>query len=160
MGPSRSPTVLSVWVTTARKECRWKKSAGVGLWRRRKAEKSKNRLSRLAWKSRKPRRIPTFPPPRLRLAIDRNRTFHLLPKPDILICYQHQRFYRQMPLLKNLHKGLKKKVESYPVFADSTPASAVSANSRELTTAYAFAQLSFTLAQRSEHAKQGRREWP
>lgn len=46
-----------VWATTVRKECLWrpKKTARVGLWKRRQAEKSKNRLSRLAWKSRKMR---------------------------------------------------------------------------------------------------------
>src|SRR5581483_5872556 len=74
---SRLLTVPSVWGTTVRKECCWKtkKSERVGLWKRRKAEKSKNRLSRLAWKSRKPRAIPTFPQPRLLLAYQ--------PKPDI-----------------------------------------------------------------------------
>jgi hypothetical protein len=32
-----------------------------GLWKRRVVEKSKSRLSHHAWKSRKPRGIPTFP---------------------------------------------------------------------------------------------------
>src|ERR1700756_1546542 len=70
MAPSDSAT--TVWM-----ECRWrkKKSARVGLWKRRQTEKSKNRLSRLAWKSRKHRGIPTFPQPRLRLDYQ--------PKPDI-----------------------------------------------------------------------------
>src|SRR5262249_4666099 len=63
-------------------------AARVGLWKRRTAEKSKNRLSRSAWKSRKKRGIPTFPQPRLLLEINLNRTFHLLQKPDILICYE------------------------------------------------------------------------
>src|SRR5690348_8493553 len=67
-----------------------KKSAGVGLWKRRKAEKSKNRLSRLAWKSRKHRGIPTLPQPRRRLVVNLNRTFHLLQKPDIFTCYQQE----------------------------------------------------------------------
>src|SRR5215472_6991544 len=69
--------VPSVWGTTVRKECRWinKKSARVWLWKRHKSEKSKNRLSRLVWKSRKHRGIPTFPQPRLLLAYQ--------PKPDI-----------------------------------------------------------------------------
>ena len=47
---------------------------------RRKAEKSKHRLSRLAWKSRKPRGIPTFPQLRRLPVINLNRTFHLLEK--------------------------------------------------------------------------------
>src|SRR5262249_12801991 len=87
----------SAWGTTGGKECRGrrKKSARVGLWTRREAEKSKNRLSRLAWKSRKHRGIPTFPQPRRRLAINLNRTFHLLLKPDILICYQHMPRWRE-----------------------------------------------------------------
>src|SRR5579864_26638 len=88
---SPSHTAPTVWGATVRKESHWKtkKSARVGLWKRRKAEKSKKRLSLLAWKSRKHRGIPTFPQPRLRLVINLNRTFHLLRKPDILICYQH-----------------------------------------------------------------------
>src|SRR5579864_540360 len=87
---SPSHTAPTVWGATVRKESHWKtkKSARVGLWKRRKAEKSKKRLSLLAWKSRKHRGIPTFPQPRLRLVINLNRTFHLLRKPDILICYQ------------------------------------------------------------------------
>jgi hypothetical protein len=39
-----------------------------GLWKRRGMEKSKNRLSHPAWKSRQPRGIPTFPQPRLLLS--------------------------------------------------------------------------------------------
>src|SRR5215469_10525259 len=65
-----------------------KKSARVGLWKRRQAEESKNRLSRFAWKSRNIRGIPTFPQPRGGRRLNLNRTFHLLLKPDILICYQ------------------------------------------------------------------------
>jgi hypothetical protein len=38
-----------------------------GLWKSRGLEKSKNRLSHPAWKSRKVRGIPTFPQPRRRL---------------------------------------------------------------------------------------------
>src|SRR5215470_4940054 len=81
---------LSVWGTTVQKEglCRKRKSAREGLWKRRKAEKSKNRLSRLAWKSRKRCGIPTFPQPRRLREINLNRTFHLLRKADILMCYQ------------------------------------------------------------------------
>jgi hypothetical protein len=94
-----------------RKECLWtkKKSARVRLWKRRKAEKSKTRLSRLAWKSRKHRGIPTLPQPRRR-EINQNRTFHLLQKPDILICYQHPTNRRVWPLyslqLRVLRLGL------------------------------------------------------
>jgi len=40
-------------------------------------------------KSRKQRGIPTFPQLRRLREITHNRTFHLLQKPDILICYQH-----------------------------------------------------------------------
>jgi len=88
---SRLLTAPIVWGITVRKERCWKtkKSARVGLWKRRKSEKSKNRLSRLAWKSRKHRGIPTFPQPRRLLVINLNRTFHLLQKPDILTCYRH-----------------------------------------------------------------------
>jgi hypothetical protein len=46
---------------------------------------------RFAWKPRKQRGISTFPQPRRRLGINHNRTFHLLLKPDILICSQHSR---------------------------------------------------------------------
>src|SRR5215472_6799721 len=90
MEPSPSRTVPSDWGITARTGCRYKtqKSARAGLWKRREVEKSKSRLSHLAWKSRKGRGIPTFPQPRRLLAINLNRTFHLLLKPDILICHQ------------------------------------------------------------------------
>src|SRR5215472_17819278 len=90
MEPSPSRTVPSDWGITARTGCRYKtqKSARAGLWKRREVEKSKSRLSHLAWKSRKVRGIPTFPQPRRLLAINRNRTFHLLLNPDILICHQ------------------------------------------------------------------------
>src|SRR5262249_44045411 len=44
-----------------------KKAAGDELWKRRSVEKSKTRLFHLAWKSRKPRGIPTFPQLRLLL---------------------------------------------------------------------------------------------
>src|SRR2546428_5622263 len=49
------------WQTTKR--------SADGLWKRREVEKSKTRLSHLAWKSRKRRWIPTFPQPRLLLVI-------------------------------------------------------------------------------------------
>jgi hypothetical protein len=52
----------------AKKITRWqaaeKMAGATGLWKRRGVEKSKNRLSHPAWKSRKPRGIPTFPQPR------------------------------------------------------------------------------------------------
>ena len=44
-----------------RQQKKWRRD---GLWKRRGVEKSKNRLSHPAWKSRKPRGIPTFPQPR------------------------------------------------------------------------------------------------
>ena len=44
-----------------RRQKKWRRD---GPWKRRGVEKSKNRLSHPAWKSRKPRGIPTFPQPR------------------------------------------------------------------------------------------------
>jgi hypothetical protein len=41
-----------------------KKRRRDGLWKSREVEKSKSRLSHLAWKSRKKRGITTFPQPR------------------------------------------------------------------------------------------------
>src|SRR5215472_16004200 len=95
MEPSPSRTVPSDWGITARTECRWKtqKSASAGLWKSREVEKSKSRLSHLAWKSRKLRGIPTFPQPLRLLAINRNRTCHLLLKPDVLICHQQSQSF-------------------------------------------------------------------
>src|SRR5208283_3288065 len=67
---------------------RWKQR-----WKRRRVEKSPNRLSPPAWKSRQRRGIPTFPPLR-RLRVyeqkpkPKNRTFHLLQKADIFTCYE------------------------------------------------------------------------
>jgi len=49
------------WQTTKR--------SADGLWKSREVEKSKTRLSHLAWKSRKKRGIPTFPQPRLLLVV-------------------------------------------------------------------------------------------
>src|ERR1039457_4654354 len=59
--------------------------------KRRAVEKSKSRLSHRAWKSRKVRGIPTFPPPRRLREINQNRTFHLLRKADALTCSHHPR---------------------------------------------------------------------
>src|SRR6267154_6370658 len=84
-----SPTDRSDWADTAPKESycctQWR---GHGLWKSRGLEKSQNRLSHPAWKSRKMRGIPTFPQPRLRLVNLKNRTDRVLRKPDILICYE------------------------------------------------------------------------
>src|SRR5208283_5212225 len=69
---------------------RWKQR-----WKRRRVEKSPNRLSPPAWKSRQRRGIPTFPPLR-RLRVyeqkpkPKNRTFHLLQKADIFTCYEQE----------------------------------------------------------------------
>jgi hypothetical protein len=52
-------------------------------WKRRALEKSKNRLSQRAWKSRKVRGIPTFPPPRRLREI--NETGHFT-------CYKKRTF--------------------------------------------------------------------
>src|SRR5206468_8550408 len=85
----RSPTDRSAWGITARKEsCCYRTRLCHGLWKKRGLEKSKNRLSHPAWKSRNVRGIPTFPQPRLRLKF-KNRTDRVLRKADILICYEH-----------------------------------------------------------------------
>src|ERR1700681_4621150 len=57
------------WADTAPKvrTCQKTKPGRDGLWKSREVEKSKTRLSHLAWKSRKRRGIPTFPPPPRRL---------------------------------------------------------------------------------------------
>src|SRR5437879_12510987 len=69
------------WVATTHKASRWATQNGrpEGRWKSRAVEKSKNRLSHRAWKSRKVRGIPTFPPPRRLLEI--NETGHFT-------CYQ------------------------------------------------------------------------
>src|SRR5258707_14997506 len=54
-------------------------------WKRRALKKSKNRLSHRAWKSRKVRGIPTFPPPRRRLR-EINETGHFT-------CYKKRTSY-------------------------------------------------------------------
>src|SRR2546428_7181217 len=88
----RSPTDRSAWGITARKEsCCYRTRLCHGLWKKRGLEKSKNRLSHPAWKSRNVRGIPTFPQPRLRLKF-KNRTDRVLRKADILICYEQGRF--------------------------------------------------------------------
>src|SRR3989442_13870139 len=84
----RSPTDRSAWGITARKEsCCYRTRLCHGLWKKRGLEKSKNRLSHPAWKSRNVRGIPTLPQPRLRLKF-KNRTDRVLRKADILICYE------------------------------------------------------------------------
>src|SRR5260370_9396293 len=69
------------WVATTHKASPWARQNGrpKGRWKSRAVEKSKNRLSHRAWKSRKVRGIPTFPPPRRLLEI--NETGHFT-------CYQ------------------------------------------------------------------------
>src|ERR1700693_4801911 len=59
------------WADTAPKVRPWQKTkpGRDGLWKSREVEKSKTRLSHLAWKSRKRRGIPTFPPPPRRLVV-------------------------------------------------------------------------------------------
>ena len=46
------------------------------------------------------RGIPTFPQLRRLREINLNRTYHLLQKPDILICYQHKLLSAQTCELK------------------------------------------------------------
>src|SRR5437660_12432461 len=69
------------WGPTTHRAARWATQNGrpEGRWKSRAVEKSKNRLSHRAWKSRKVRGIPTFPPPRRLLEI--NETGHFT-------CYQ------------------------------------------------------------------------
>ena len=77
------------WDVSTRRARLWRRPSRrrKGLWKRRGLEKSKRRLSHPAWKSRKVRGIPTFPPPRRRLVKLLNRTYHVLQNPDILTCY-------------------------------------------------------------------------
>src|SRR5712691_7379863 len=79
------------WDASTRRARLWRRQSRrrEGLWKRRGLEKSKNRLSHPAWKSRKLRGIPTFPQPRRRQVKLLNRTFHVLQKADILTCYGH-----------------------------------------------------------------------
>lgn len=58
---------------------------GEKLWKSRCVENQKQ-VFHSAWKSRNVGGIPTFPQLRRRRVINLNRTFHLLPKADILIC--------------------------------------------------------------------------
>src|SRR5258708_36440714 len=69
------------WVATTYKASPWARQNGrtKGRWKSRAVEKSKNRLSHRAWKSRKVRGIPSFPPARRLLEI--NETGHFT-------CYQ------------------------------------------------------------------------
>ncbi|PYX64162.1 MAG: hypothetical protein DMG74_13950, partial [Acidobacteria bacterium] len=62
-----SPMDRTGWADTVPRVRPWQttKRSAAGLWKRRELEKSKTRLSHLAWKSRKRRWIPTFPQPRL-----------------------------------------------------------------------------------------------
>src|SRR5437016_1702092 len=66
-----SPMDRTGWADTAPKVRPWQttKRSADGLWKSREVEKSKTRLSHLAWKSRKRRGIPTFPQPRLPLVV-------------------------------------------------------------------------------------------
>src|SRR5256884_7585191 len=65
------PIYRTGWADTAPKVRPWQttKRSADGLWKSREVEKSKTRLSHLAWKSRKRRGIPTFPQPRLPLVV-------------------------------------------------------------------------------------------
>jgi hypothetical protein len=64
-------------------------------WKRGAVEKSKSRLSHRAWKSRKVRGIPTFPPPR--------RLREINPKPDISLATKSGRRFN---LLATDHSGV------------------------------------------------------
>src|SRR5207253_2003764 len=85
------------WADTVPRVRPWQttKRSADGLWKRRELEKSKTRLSHLAWKSRKRRWIPTFPQPRLLLVIylkpDKSRAkktghFNLLTTQEVKFC--------------------------------------------------------------------------
>src|SRR5260370_25272058 len=65
------------WVATTNKAARWARRnwRTQGPWKSRAVEKSKSRLSHRAWKSRKVRGIPTFPPPRRLREINQTRHF-------------------------------------------------------------------------------------
>ena len=83
---------------------------------KRQAEKSKKRLSRLAWKSRPPRGIPTFPLPRRRLAIK--------PKPDISLATKTGHFNLLPTFIEQAvylpiysHKALPNRKDTYKLFA-------------------------------------------
>src|SRR5438309_12118058 len=70
------------WADTVPRVRPWQttKRSAAGLWKRRELEKSKTRLSHLAWKSRKRRWIPTFPQPRLLLVFYLNPAKSLAKK--------------------------------------------------------------------------------
>src|ERR1700694_3065810 len=80
------------WRERSRDRRQQKKCRRDGLWKRRGVEKSKNRLSHPAWKSRKPRGIPTLQQPRrllVNLTPDKSRAtktghFNLLRTPTAL----------------------------------------------------------------------------
>jgi len=63
--PARRALEKDRVVTSSRKN-----DGATELWKSRVVEKSKSRLSHHAWKSRKPRGIPTFPQPRRLLEIN------------------------------------------------------------------------------------------
>src|SRR5271165_7672888 len=104
MAPSASPTDRNGWDVIAPKV--WPstptKTRRPTLWKRRAVEKSKKRLFHRACKSRPDRGIATFPQRRRRLAYEptkkQNRTFHLLPKADILTCYEQRQ--RRVPQVR------------------------------------------------------------
>src|SRR5258708_37309567 len=93
------------WVATTNKGSRWATQnwRPEGRWKSRAVEKSKSRLSHRAWKSRKVRGIPTFPPPRRLREI--NQTGHFT-------CYQKRTF----SLANNIAKlALSKLVRNVPI---------------------------------------------
>src|ERR1700678_4017557 len=59
------------WGATTPRVCLGSVAIGKRLWRSRAVEKSQNRLSHRAWKSRPKRGIPTSPQPRRRRVINR-----------------------------------------------------------------------------------------
>src|SRR5258706_14897579 len=75
------------WVATTHKAAPWATQnwRPEGRWKSRAVEKSKSRLSHRAWKSRKVRGIPTFPPPR-RLLVN-------FVKPDISLATESGHFH-------------------------------------------------------------------
>src|SRR5258706_12048595 len=75
------------WVATTHKAAPWATQnwRPEGRWKSRAVEKSKSRLSHRAWKSRKVRGIPTFPPLR-RLLVN-------FVKPDISLATESGHFH-------------------------------------------------------------------
>src|SRR5258705_3537059 len=87
------------WVATTHKAAPWATQnwRPEGRWKSRAVEKSKSRLSHRAWKSRKVRGIPTFPPPR-RLLVN-------FVKPDISLATESGHFHLLTTAVRRIDEG-------------------------------------------------------